>query len=194
MPKPYCTILAGPNGSGKTSIYEKLRPVGEFVNADVIAASLPDDIVNGARRVRAGKIAISRLNELIDGRADFVFETTLSSKHSLGVMRRARAAGFTVGLVYVILDTPDRHVERVRFRTNLGGHPIPEIDIVRRYEASLSHLGAALKLAVEAVVIDNSSRMPSLMFQILDGSVASIDYDRGKSLHQRIARILTEAF
>ena len=32
-----CTMLAGPNVSGKSSIYRTIDPSGEFVNADVIA-------------------------------------------------------------------------------------------------------------------------------------------------------------
>jgi predicted ABC-type ATPase len=38
---PTCTILAGPNGSGKTSAFGKLNLEGEYINADEIAKTLP---------------------------------------------------------------------------------------------------------------------------------------------------------
>ena len=102
MPGPYCTIIAGPNGSGKSSVYEKLRPVGEFVNADVIAATLPQHLSDRERRMRAGRIVVTLLRELTAKKRDFVFETTLSSKHSLDVMRNAREAGFEVGIIFAV--------------------------------------------------------------------------------------------
>lgn len=37
---PICTILAGPNGSGKTSAFGKLNLEGEYINADEIAKTL----------------------------------------------------------------------------------------------------------------------------------------------------------
>lgn len=37
---PVCTLLAGTNGSGKSSLYELLDPPGEFVNADVVAKQI----------------------------------------------------------------------------------------------------------------------------------------------------------
>lgn len=113
MSSPCCTLIAGPNGSGKSSLYEHFKIPGEFVNADEVAASLAPHLDGAARQVRAGRIIISRIAELIRTRADFTFETTLSSAHSLSVMRRAREAGFVVDLIYVMLDTPQRSVERI---------------------------------------------------------------------------------
>lgn len=162
---PDCIILAGPNGSGKSSIYDKLAPSGLFVNADEIAKALSDDVEGGARRIRAGRLAIEQIDSAIVAGADFCFETTLSSKHSLNVMRRAREAGFNVGLIYVILETPALSVERVQFRVRNGGHDIPKRDIIRRYDASLKHLPAALRMAHEYVIIDNSEVEPIFMFQ-----------------------------
>ncbi len=133
MSAPRCVILAGPNGSGKSSVYQRLLPPGEFVNADIIEAGLPQNMPPPAKKIRAGKLAISRLNELIQAKADFAFETTLSSQHALRMMTSAKLAGYRVGLIFVALDTPERNIKRVRFRVALGGHDIPEADIVRRY-------------------------------------------------------------
>ena len=96
MPKPLCTILAGPNGFGKSSIYEKYRPAGDFVITDEIQKSLPQGLAESANRVKTGRIAITRINQLIAAKADFVFETTLNSEHSIKVIEQAKEAGFLV--------------------------------------------------------------------------------------------------
>lgn len=140
-----CTILGGTNGSGKSTIYEEaVRPQieGEFVNADILARRISPYAPESAS-LRAGKQVIARLRNLITARQSFVHETTLSSHQSLGVMRRARDAGYHVGLIFVVLDNVELNVLRVRERVRLGGHSIPEKDIRRRYRRAIANLSEA---------------------------------------------------
>ncbi|OEC96877.1 zeta toxin family protein [Rhizobium sp. YK2] len=189
MLKPFCTILAGPNGSGKSSIYEKLQPPGKFVNADEIAKALPADLEGSARQVKAGRLAIDRINKLIDAKEDFTFETTLSSQHSLGVMERAKAAGFHVSILFVALDKPERNVERVQFRVADGGHDIPTETIIRRYEASFRNLSKALQIVDEGVLIDNSKKFPRWVIKTKAGQIIEMQRVAGSKLHRRFAEI-----
>ncbi|MDT4853339.1 Zeta toxin [compost metagenome] len=192
MSRPLCTILAGPNGSGKSSIYAKMKPPGEFVNADLIEAALEGDLSKGERQVKAGRAAITRVRELIETRTDFVFETTLSSHHSIKVIEDAIDHGFEVGLLFVALDHPQRNVERVRFRVADGGHNIPAPDIIRRYTASFSNLGRALKLVHSAAIIDNSDKIPEVVFEIENNRIVadrSRDIDFHRMLAQHVAAI-----
>jgi predicted ABC-type ATPase len=48
-------------------------------------------------------------------------------------------------------------------RVQHGGHDVPERDIRRRYGRSLRNLPAALELADEAVVFDNTGSAPILV-------------------------------
>jgi predicted ABC-type ATPase len=117
-----CTILGGTNGSGKSTIYDeavRLQADGEFVNADVLARRMSPNAPE-AVSLKAGRRVIERLGELIAARDSFVHETTLSSHQSLQVMRDARAAGYHVGLVFVVLDSVDLNVLRVRERVREG--------------------------------------------------------------------------
>jgi len=41
MPELSCILLAGPNGSGKTSAFAKLKLEGVWINADEIAKAMP---------------------------------------------------------------------------------------------------------------------------------------------------------
>lgn len=180
---PTCTILAGPNGSGKTSAFGKLNLEGEYINADEIAKTLAPGGVKSIQR-QAAEIALRLIAEKIAKQESFIFETTLSSQQSIRLMREAKAAGFNVDLYYVALDTVERNIERVKFRIALGGHDIPEDAIRRRYKGSLAHLPQALALADEAVLVDNSEIQPRIVFQLRGGYVVGLGMIEGNPLHR----------
>ena len=75
-------IIAGANGSGKTTFAHKLLEAlkYEFLNADEIAKRLsPKDIKKF--RLTAGKEFLSRIKILTENRKNFILETTLSGKY-----------------------------------------------------------------------------------------------------------------
>lgn len=148
------TVIAGPNGAGKSTAISQLNPSGEVVNVDDIARSLAGTVSN--RNLRAARLALARIDELLDDRADFNFETTLSSNHALSVMRAAKLAGYRVELVYIILRSPELHVARVKQRVAQGGHDIPPDVIRRRYDRSLANLPSAVQLSDQVVIYDNT--------------------------------------
>jgi len=123
--------LGGTNGSGKSTIYAqavRLQTEGEFVHADVLARQISPASPE-AVSLRPGKQVVSHLDNLLAARRSFVHETTLSSHQSLQVMRRARATGYHVGLIFVVLHSVELNVLRVQERVRMGGHSIPEKDI-----------------------------------------------------------------
>ena len=141
MPNFY--ILAGPNGAGKTTAAYTLLPevldVRNFVNADEIARGLsPFDV--DAVAFEAGRIMLQRIDYLLNNGADFAIETTLSTRSYVQTIRRAKALGYTVTLVFVYLSSPELAVNRVAKRVAAGGHNIPEAVIRRRYGRALHNL------------------------------------------------------
>ena len=190
-----CTILGGTNGSGKSTIYEeavRLQKNGEFVNADILARrispSAPETV-----SFEAGRRVITRLAELIAGRKSFVHETTLSSRQSLKVMSDARAAGYHVGLVFVVLNSVDLNVLRVRERVRMGGHSIAEKDIRRRYSRAMANLPDAIRFADQSVVYDNSSVSHTKLVEISDGKIASNRLDKTTLAHCEVASAIGSA-
>jgi predicted ABC-type ATPase len=157
---PTVVILAGPNGAGKSTaapgVVAELVGAGAFVNADVIARGLsgfdPDRVA-----FQAGRIMLDRLVELAAQRADFAFETTLSSRTFASFLRQLRADGYRVRLVYVWLTSADLCIQRVHARRRAGGHFVDENVVRRRYERSLTNLLTLYQpLADEWQVWDNS--------------------------------------
>jgi predicted ABC-type ATPase len=150
---PTAIILAGPNGAGKTTFANAfLRETDEayaFVNADEIARDLSEGLTRAERDMRAGRLMLTRLDELAAAGRNFVLETTLASRLYARKLLDWRARGYWIGLMYLSLPTVDASLDRVRRRVALGGHDIPEADIRRRFDRSASNLERVYKLLVD---------------------------------------------
>ena len=133
-------IIAGPNGSGKTTFareYLRYSEVSEYISADAIAERLvsrPEDM--GSVKIQAGRLFIKEIQELIEAEKDFVVEVTLSGKGFTRIISRLKRAGYTVSIVFVFLKSPETCVARVRNRVSAGGHHVPTEDVIRRFYRS----------------------------------------------------------
>lgn len=67
-------------------------------------------------------------------------------------------AYYKVNLVYVGIKNEAQSQRRVDARVRLGGHPVSEADIKRRFERSMSNLAEAMKIAHRTLVFDNSGK------------------------------------
>ena len=189
---PTCTILAGPNGSGKSTIHGVLGLVGEFVNADDVARTIRPNDVEAAQE-QAARLVLLRLRKLVDEGKDFVFETTLSGNQPLGLMARARAANYEVGLVFVALASPELNIRRIAERVARGGHDIPEDVVRRRYPRAFENLGRAVLLSNGVLVYDNSERTPGILLRIRNGSVEETCLNRSHGHHALIGEACAKA-
>jgi predicted ABC-type ATPase len=141
--KPNLYIIAGCNGAGKTTASNTILPellnCFEFVNADNIAKGLsPFNVEKVA--FEAGRIMLTRIDELLKQKIDFAIETTLSSKTYISLIHKAKEKGYNVKMLYVWLESAEVAVDRVASRVENGGHNIPEDIIRRRYKRGLNNL------------------------------------------------------
>lgn len=142
MPNRTAIILAGPNGAGKSTAKQVLiAPTMAFVNADEIARSLRD--AGGAEGlstdIAAGRLLLSRLDELVSQGEDFATETNLANKSLLLRIPRWQEAGYKVALFYLWVPSPDFAINRVKQRVLAGGHDVPQETIRRRYYVGLEN-------------------------------------------------------
>jgi predicted ABC-type ATPase len=162
-----CLVIAGPNGSGKTTFAREFLPkeaeVVHFVNADLIAGGLaPLRPQNAA--LAAGKILLGELDRLAAGKESFAFESTLSGLGYLSRLKKYQAAGFKVEFVYLKLDTPKLALRRIAARVKQGGHNVPREDVLRRFERSWDNfLNVYRPIADRWSVYDNSGPTPILV-------------------------------
>ena len=100
-------IVAGPNGAGKTTFAREFLPnyveCLEFVNADLIASGLSPFSPEHAA-IRAGRLMLERIHFLADRGTDFGFETTLSGKGYVRLLKDLKNRGYKVYLYFLWID------------------------------------------------------------------------------------------
>lgn len=153
-------IIAGCNGAGKTTATYTMLPdmlnVDEYVNADEIAERLcPENPAKEA--LRAGRLMMERVKELIDKNEDFGIETTLAARSFAKTIVEAQRKGYMVIVVFFWLRSPELAIKRVAMRVAAGGHDIERETIVRRYDQGIENLrNIYIPVCNYWLIIDNS--------------------------------------
>ncbi len=138
---PTCTIIAGVNGSGKTTFaldYFK-NTDNIFINADLIATGLSPNNPDVSQFL-AGRLMIQNIKKQITNKNNFSIETTLASKNYLKLIRNLKKDNWEVNMIYLYLPSVDLSIGRVAERVKSGGHNIKIEDIKRRYSRSIGNL------------------------------------------------------
>lgn len=160
-------IIAGPNGSGKTTFAIEFLPneagCPTFINADLIAAGL-SPFSPGAAAIRAGKLMLEEIKAHLVKGISFAFETTLSGRGYARMIPEWQAAGYRVKLIFLSLPSVEMAMDRVAARVAQGGHNVPGNVIKRRFQSGLSNFHTIYKPLVNAwILYDNSQNAPILM-------------------------------
>jgi predicted ABC-type ATPase len=158
---PVITVLAGANGSGKSSIAGAfLRSRGEdYYNPDEATRAIlkhNPSLLRAAANSLAWRMGRDALIAAIEDRTSYAFETTLGGRTITGLLLQAANTGLVVRVWYVGLASVDLHIHRVRERVARGGHPIPEDRIRARYDSSRKNLITLLPHLSELRLFDNS--------------------------------------
>ncbi len=120
-----------------------------------------------------------QLEAAIAGRHDHAFETTLGGNSTPARLHDA-AATRDVLMCFCGLDSPKRHLTRVRERATRGGHDTLEARVRERYQTSRLNLIALLPQLARLQVCDNSIDAvlgqpmpnPRLLLQMERGRIA----------------------
>jgi predicted ABC-type ATPase len=175
MKKPKLYVIAGPNGSGKTTFAEKFLPnyadCFEFINADLIAKGL-SPFAPARVSVKAGKILLDQIADCSRRTADFAFETTLAGKAYGSLLRKMKQEGYELHLFFLWLPDVKLALARIADRVRKGGHDIPERDVRRRFARGLKNLFCAYSSLFDTwSVFDNSTGSPEQIFRAEQGVI-----------------------
>ena len=118
---PTLCIVAGPNGSGKTSttvqlLHNEWAENSLYINPDNIAQEQYGDWNSPVAVLKAAELATKMRYECLRKRQDFVFETVFSSDEKLAFVEEAKKAGFFIRIFFVCTNNPEINVRRITQR------------------------------------------------------------------------------
>jgi predicted ABC-type ATPase len=169
----YVYIIAGPNGSGKTTFAKSFLPgfvhCPNFVNADLIAQGLaPFDPRTAA--IKAGKLVLHQINEYAQKGVTFSFETTLAGTSYARLLRAFKKDGYSLHLFFLWIPTIDLAMQRIRERVKAGGHDVPFLDVKRRYLRGVVNFFRVYEPMLDSwMMFDNSGAKPVLIAKRRNG-------------------------
>ena len=157
-------IIAGPNGVGKTTFASKFLPkyanCRNFINADLIAKGMSPFSPETAA-IRAGRLVLSEITFFARQRVSFAFETTLSGRSYLRLIRQLRKRGYKVHVFFLWVDTVDVALARVKERVLKGGHDVPP-PVLHRDMAGRSETSSPITSRLRTLGICSTTRERSL--------------------------------
>jgi predicted ABC-type ATPase len=175
---PVLYLFAGSNGAGKTtfarSYLTSLPGPPRFLNADEMARGLsPLDPASVARK--AARLLLAEIGESLEAGHSFALESTLSGRSQLQVIERAKERGYQIEMHYLWIPSPELAIRRISQRVQMGGHFVPDADVIRRYKRSLDNfVNLYVPLADAWVLWDNKSRPPGLLLESPGASLAQL--------------------
>lgn len=168
-------MIAGPNGSGKTTFAREFLPLyahcPNFINSDLIAQGLAPFSPEKAA-IKAGKLVLRQIKEYAANQIDFGFETTLSGKSYAKTFDRLKVSQYKIYLFFLWLPDVDLSLARIKQRVQGGGHHVPEKDVRRRFDRSIQNFKKIYKDRADSwMFFDNSTQKPSLIAGSSDGKL-----------------------
>jgi len=166
---PLCIIITGPNGAGKTTFAREFlsKEVGViyFINPDLIASGL-SPLRPALAAFEAGRLFLREMDRLARARASFAFESTLSRLSYRRRLKRWKAAGYRIQIVYLCISSLKIAYRRIAARVKQGGHDVPRRDVQRRFTRSWINFAKHYRrIANTWSVYDNSGAVPRLVEQ-----------------------------
>ena len=149
--QPEVIVFAGPNGSGKSTITKLARTVGIYINADEIKRA------NHCTDLEAAQTAEKLRIKAIEDKADFTFETVLSTRRNLDLLWKAKQEGYFIRCFYVLTADVNVNISRVRIREMQGGHGVPEEKIRNRFDRALKLIPELTEVCDILHIYDNTT-------------------------------------
>ncbi len=138
--------------------------------------------------LRAGRTVLERIAEFTEARTDFAFETTLSGRAYVPLLRKVKKSGFRLHMFYLWVPSPDLALLRIRDRVESGGHNVPKRDVRRRFGRTLPNLFTLYRPLLDTLhFLDNSSDTPNLIFKDEAGQTTVNDVAIYEQLRRQFA-------
>lgn len=175
---PVLIVIAGPNGSGKTSVTSKIlhhewMEDAVYINPDIIAQEKYGNWNSKEAVMQAVKYCEELREQCLVEHKSLIFETVLSVEDKIDYILRAKEAGFFIRFFFVCTEHPTINAARIARRVMEGGHDVPITKIISRYDKSIANSSIVSDFVDRAYIYDNSIEDvdAQLLFRLKDGKL-----------------------
>lgn len=176
--KPELIVIAGPNGSGKTSVTQKFlhhewADGTIYINPDQVANEKFGDWNSKDAVLKAADYCAEWREKCLEDKTSFVFETVFSAVDKIDFLIRAKEAGFFIRLFFISTLHPSINAARIAKRVMEGGHDVPIRKIVSRYSKSIANCELVAALVDRLYIHDNSvdNEDARILFRLSEGKL-----------------------
>jgi predicted ABC-type ATPase len=178
---PLLFVIAGPNGSGKTTITSEVLASewledAVYINPDIVAQEKFGNW-NSPEAVREAALYCEQWRErcLANGES-LIFETVMSAPDKIDFIRRAKQAGYFVRIFFISTANPTINAARIARRVMKGGHDVPIPKIISRYIKSIANCAEIAPEVDRLYVYDNSLEdvKAQPLFRLRDGDLGKL--------------------
>lgn len=176
--RPVLIVIAGPNGSGKTSVTSKILhhewlEDSEYINPNNVARDIFGNWNNRDAVLNAANYCNDWRERCLAEHKSHIFETVMSAPDKVDYIIRAKEAGFFIRLFFVSTVSPTINAKRVAQRVLDGGHDVPIPKIISRYDKSIANCKIVSEVVDRLYVYDNSieDAEARLLFRLNNGDL-----------------------
>lgn len=169
-------VIAGPNGSGKTTIttqflHHEWSEGTLYINPDIIAKEIFGDWNSEESIIKAARYCENLREQCLKEKRSFVFETVFSAQDKIDFIIRAKQAGFFIRLFFIGTSSPTINASRIAYRVMEGGHDVSISKIISRYQKSIINCSLIAPIVDRLYVYDNSvdNAMAALQYRLSNG-------------------------
>lgn len=197
MHKPRLLVIAGCNGSGKSSFSRSLVPSDSIIPFDYdfhflsrYKSLLEIDIKEQMAHNLASSDLTTEIEEAWELGKDFAFETNFDNEPMFWP-DQFKAKGYEIFLIFICLESIDLANKRVAIRVENGGHFVPNFEVERRYNAGFKNLNRVYSQFEFVDILEGSAhgKVPKHIASIENGKVVYLTLE-DEYLHNLIPKII----
>lgn len=175
---PLLIVIAGPNGSGKTTITSEVLKSdwledAVYINPDNIAQERFGDWNSPDAVLQAAHFCEEWREQCLQNKTSLIFETVMSAPDKIDFIRRAKQAGFFIRVFFISTSDPTINSARIARRVMKGGHDVPIPKIISRYIKSIANCAEIASEVDRLYIYDNSvdNAKAQLLFRLRNGKI-----------------------
>ena len=174
--RPLLIVIAGPNGSGKTSVTSRLLKHewvedSVYINPDIVAKDIFGDWNSKEAVLKAANYCAEWRETCLAKKQSLIFETVMSADDKVDYIIRAKEAGFFIRVFFIATANPTINASRIAGRVMKGGHDVPITKIISRYRKSIINCMKVSSIVDRLYIYDNSidGEEAKIQFRLVNG-------------------------